>query len=42
MQVGEEGLVGVHDVPLYGKIASLESYRLHGERQDLLFILTEK
>jgi hypothetical protein len=42
MQVGEEGLVGVHDVPLYGKIACLESYRPPGERQDLLFVLTEK
>eukprot|EP00953_Heterococcus_sp_UTEX-ZZ885_P038282 19653-Heterococcus_DN1.PRE.1 len=42
MHVGEEGLVGVHDVPLYGKIACLESYRPPGERQDLLFVLNEK
>ncbi|GFS39733.1 damaged DNA binding protein 1A [Actinidia rufa] len=30
------------DVPIYGRIATLELFRPHGEAQDLLFIATER
>nr|GEU46573.1 DNA damage-binding protein 1 [Tanacetum cinerariifolium] len=30
------------DVPIYGRIATLELFRPHGETQDLLFIATER
>ncbi|KAL0305441.1 UNVERIFIED_CONTAM: DNA damage-binding protein 1 [Sesamum radiatum] len=30
------------DVPIYGRIATLELFRPHGESQDLLFIATER
>nr|XP_027191973.1 DNA damage-binding protein 1 isoform X1 [Cicer arietinum] len=36
------GLQSVLDVPLYGRIATLELFRPHGEAQDLLFIATER
>jgi DNA damage-binding protein 1 len=38
----EDGLSAEFDVPLFGKIASLDSYRPHNLDQDLIFILTEK
>ncbi|XP_047333166.1 DNA damage-binding protein 1-like [Impatiens glandulifera] len=37
-----EGLQPLLDVPLYGRIATLELFRPHGEAQDLLFIATER
>ncbi|CAA7054607.1 unnamed protein product [Microthlaspi erraticum] len=37
-----QGLQTILDVPLYGRIATLELFRPHGETQDLLFIATEK
>jgi DNA damage-binding protein 1 len=40
--VTEEGLTGQHDVPIYGKIASLVLFRVPGEQQDSLFVLTER
>ncbi|CAK8578715.1 unnamed protein product [Lathyrus sativus] len=36
------GLQSVLDVPLYGRIATLELFRPHGEAQDFLFIATER
>ncbi|KAL0699191.1 hypothetical protein Bca4012_055313 [Brassica carinata] len=36
-----QGLQTILDVPLYGRIATLELFRPHGEAQDLLFIATE-
>ncbi|KAD7117821.1 hypothetical protein E3N88_05089 [Mikania micrantha] len=37
-----EGLQPMLDVPIYGRIATLELFRPHGETQDLLFIATER
>ncbi|CAH9076420.1 unnamed protein product [Cuscuta epithymum] len=37
-----QGLQPMLDVPLYGRIATLELFRPHGEAQDLLFIATER
>jgi hypothetical protein len=42
LQVTEDGLQGVHDAPLYGTVVCLESFRLPGEAQDLLFVLTAR
>ncbi|KAK4488128.1 hypothetical protein RD792_003870 [Penstemon davidsonii] len=36
------GLQPMLDVPIYGRIATLELFRPHGETQDLLFIATER
>ncbi|XP_076940007.1 DNA damage-binding protein 1-like [Bidens hawaiensis] len=36
------GLQPLLDVPIYGRIATLELFRSHGETQDLLFIATER
>ncbi|XP_020599967.1 DNA damage-binding protein 1 [Phalaenopsis equestris] len=36
------GLQPMLDVPIYGRIATLELFRPHGESQDLLFIATER
>jgi len=40
--VNNEGLSPLHDVPLFGRVASMELFRAPGEQQDSLFILTEK
>ncbi|XP_076938869.1 DNA damage-binding protein 1-like, partial [Bidens hawaiensis] len=37
-----QGLQPLLDVPIYGRIATLELFRPHGETQDLLFIATER
>lgn len=37
-----EGLKDVTDVPIYGRIASLELFRPAGEEKDLLFFTTER
>ncbi|GAB2241606.1 hypothetical protein Droror1_Dr00018381 [Drosera rotundifolia] len=37
-----QGLQPMLDVPLYGRIATLELFRPHGEVQDFLFIATER
>ncbi|KAL0398278.1 UNVERIFIED_CONTAM: DNA damage-binding protein 1 [Sesamum radiatum] len=37
-----QGLQPMLDVPIYGRIATLELFRPHGESQDLLFIATER
>ncbi|KAJ0589426.1 DNA damage-binding protein 1 [Helianthus annuus] len=37
-----QGLQPMLDVPIYGRIATLELFRSHGETQDLLFIATER
>ncbi|XP_068656195.1 DNA damage-binding protein 1a-like [Aristolochia californica] len=37
-----QGLQPMLDVPIYGRIATLELFRPHGEAQDLLFIATER
>eukprot|EP00252_Welwitschia_mirabilis_P019638 TRINITY_DN4603_c0_g1_i1.p1 TRINITY_DN4603_c0_g1~~TRINITY_DN4603_c0_g1_i1.p1 ORF type:complete len:1092 (+),score=216.35 TRINITY_DN4603_c0_g1_i1:257-3532(+) len=37
-----QGLEPMLDVPMYGRIATLELFRLHGETQDCLFISTER
>ncbi|KAL6561924.1 DNA damage-binding protein 1a [Orobanche gracilis] len=37
-----QGLQPVLDVPIYGRIATLELFRPHGETQDLLFMATER
>ncbi|PNX77747.1 DNA damage-binding protein 1-like [Trifolium pratense] len=37
-----QGLQSILDVPLYGRIATLELFRPHGETQDFLFIATER
>ncbi|KAI3824589.1 hypothetical protein L1987_06052 [Smallanthus sonchifolius] len=37
-----EGLQPLLDVPIYGRIATLELFRPHAETQDLLFIATER
>lgn len=37
-----EGLQGVLDVPLYGRIAALQLFRPVGEPRDLLLVLTER
>lgn len=36
------GLQPMVDVPIYGRIATLELFRPHGESQDFLFIATER
>ncbi|XP_020248507.1 DNA damage-binding protein 1a [Asparagus officinalis] len=36
------GLQPMLDVPIYGRIATLELFRPHGEQQDFLFIATER
>ncbi|XP_072969615.1 DNA damage-binding protein 1 [Typha angustifolia] len=36
------GLQPMLDVPLYGRIATLELFRPHGEAQDFLFVATER
>ncbi|OVA12038.1 Cleavage/polyadenylation specificity factor [Macleaya cordata] len=40
--INAQGLQPVLDVPLYGRIATLELFRPHGEAQDSLFIATER
>ncbi|XP_010434237.1 PREDICTED: DNA damage-binding protein 1b [Camelina sativa] len=37
-----QGLQTILDVPLYGRIATMELFRPHGEAQDFLFIATER
>lgn len=37
-----QGLQPMLDVPIYGRIATLELFRPHGEAQDYLFISTER
>ncbi|KAJ1405368.1 WD40/YVTN repeat-like-containing domain superfamily [Sesbania bispinosa] len=37
-----QGLQPLLDVPIYGRIATLELFRPHGEAQDYLFIATER
>ncbi|XP_009803985.1 DNA damage-binding protein 1 isoform X2 [Nicotiana tabacum] len=37
-----QGLQPMLDVPIYGRIATLELFRPHGETQDFLFIATER
>ncbi|XVF00511.1 hypothetical protein REPUB_Repub04eG0007500 [Reevesia pubescens] len=37
-----QGLQPMLDVPIYGRIATLELFRPHGEVQDFLFIATER
>eukprot|EP01114_Cavostelium_apophysatum_P022802 TRINITY_DN8377_c0_g1_i1.p1 TRINITY_DN8377_c0_g1~~TRINITY_DN8377_c0_g1_i1.p1 ORF type:complete len:965 (-),score=280.18 TRINITY_DN8377_c0_g1_i1:487-3381(-) len=37
-----DGLQPMLDLPIYGRIASMELYRPQGEQQDLLFICTER
>eukprot|EP01018_Ginkgo_biloba_P003844 Gb_36569 [translate_table: standard] len=37
-----QGLQPMLDVPIYGRIATLELFRPHGEPQDFLFISTER
>ncbi|KAL8139852.1 hypothetical protein V2J09_005873 [Rumex salicifolius] len=37
-----QGIQPMLDVPIYGRIATLELYRPHGEAQDFLFIATER
>ncbi|XP_011085220.1 DNA damage-binding protein 1 isoform X1 [Sesamum indicum] len=37
-----QGLQAMLDVPIYGRIATLELFRPHGEPQDLLFVATER
>ncbi len=39
--VMENGLKGLHDVPIYGNIACMDVFRVPGESQDMIFILTE-
>ncbi|KAE8726043.1 DNA damage-binding protein 1 [Hibiscus syriacus] len=38
----QQGLQPMLDVPIYGRIATLELFRPHGEMQDFLFIATER
>lgn len=38
----EEGLKGVADVPIYGRIAVLRLFRLPGEDKDVIFLSTER
>mmetsp|Transcript_12957 Transcript_12957/g.36428 ORF Transcript_12957/g.36428 Transcript_12957/m.36428 type:complete len:1117 (+) Transcript_12957:258-3608(+) len=38
----EEGLQGVVDVPIYGRIATMELFRPKNEPKDLLFVSTER
>ncbi len=40
--VMEDGLKGLHDVPIYGCIACMDVFRVPGESQDMIFILTER
>ncbi|KAI3988674.1 hypothetical protein MKX01_027038 [Papaver californicum] len=40
--INAQGLQAVLDVPIYGRIATLELFRPHGEAQDFLFIATER
>ncbi len=40
--VTEDGLKGLHDVPIYGTIACMDVFRVPGESQDMIFILTER
>ncbi|KAL9818275.1 putative transcription factor WD40-like family [Arabidopsis thaliana] len=37
-----QGLQTILDVPLYGRIATMELFRPHGEAQDFLFVATER
>lgn len=37
-----QGLQPMLDVPIYGRIATLELFRPHGEAQDFLFVATER
>ncbi|KAL3616849.1 DNA damage-binding protein 1a [Castilleja foliolosa] len=37
-----QGLQPILDVPIYGRIATLELFRPHGETQDFLFMATER
>ncbi|KAK3281911.1 DNA damage-binding protein 1 [Cymbomonas tetramitiformis] len=37
-----EGLQAVKDVPIYGRISTLELFRPPGAKQDLLFLCTER
>ncbi|XP_057415588.1 DNA damage-binding protein 1a [Lotus japonicus] len=37
-----QGLQPMLDVPIYGRIATLELFRPHGETQDYLFVATER
>lgn len=37
-----EGMLPLLDVPIYGRIVTMELYRPVGEQQDLLFLSTEK
>ncbi|KAF3664074.1 DNA damage-binding protein 1 [Capsicum annuum] len=41
-EAGYRGYAPMLDVPIYGRIATLELFRPHGETQDLLFIATER
>jgi DNA damage-binding protein 1 len=41
-RLGPEGLQGVLDVPLYGRVAALQLFRPPGEPRDLLLLLTER
>uniref|UniRef100_A0A061SBD9 DNA damage-binding protein 1 n=1 Tax=Tetraselmis sp. GSL018 TaxID=582737 RepID=A0A061SBD9_9CHLO len=38
----EDGLQGVLDVPIYGRISAMQLLRPKGEAKDLLFLLTER
>lgn len=40
--VGEEGLIPVYDVALYGRIATMKLVRLQGEPRDTLVLTTER
>ncbi len=40
--VMKDGLKGLHDVPIYGSIACMDVFRVPGESQDMIFILTER
>ncbi|GLT97110.1 hypothetical protein SLE2022_146930 [Rubroshorea leprosula] len=40
--IAPQGLQPMLDVPIYGRIATLELFRPHGESQDFLFIATER
>ncbi|CAI9760069.1 unnamed protein product [Fraxinus pennsylvanica] len=40
--VASQGLQAMLDVPIYGRIATLQLFRPQGETQDLLFVATER
>ena len=40
--LGAEGLQLLHDVPLYGRVATMELWRPSGREKDTLFISTER